>query len=150
MENLDLRARGAEEPFFLLERFAIDGISLDLFSHQAHIEEIGISTGHFRAERLPDGSIDLLALLPEPAPSSADPTPAAPAAAEPLAFGVRADGEDMAEPINAVLAHLETLAESDWRIGLGRFQIEAFAVELLDRVPATPHNRSFARHRFFS
>lgn len=138
LENLDLRARGAEEPFFLLERFAIDGISLDLFSHQAHIDEIGISTGHFRAERLPDGSIDLLALLPEPAPSPAEPTPAAPAAAEPLAFGVRADGEDMAEPINAVLAHLETLAESDWRIGLGRFQIEAFAVELLDRVPATP------------
>ncbi|MCC5840418.1 MAG: DUF748 domain-containing protein [Opitutales bacterium] len=139
LENLDLRERGAEEPFFLLERFAITGISLDLFGHKAHIDEIGISTGHFRAERLPDGSINLLELLPEADPSSAE-RPSGPpaAAAEPLAFGVRADGEDMAEPINVVLAHLETLAESDWRIGLGRFFIEAFAVEVLDRVPVTP------------
>lgn len=138
LEGIDLRERGEEAPFLLLESLTVEGIRLDLFAHEAGVAEIALSDGRFRVRRLQDGSIDLLGLLPERVAAAGDASAGPPPAADPLQFGVRSDGEDLAAPINAVLSHLETLGESDWRASIERFRLADFDVELTDLVTADP------------
>lgn len=138
LEELELRARGAGAAFCELERFKIEGVSLDLFGGKVWIESIVLGNTVVRVERLSDGSIDLLNLLPTAGGANAGnavaSSPDSPAG-DPLAFGVRSDGEDLAEPFNAVLGHLATLGDWDWQMGLGRLAVGNIAVDVLDRVP---------------
>ncbi|MCC5806907.1 MAG: DUF748 domain-containing protein [Opitutales bacterium] len=136
LRSVELRPKDGAEPFFQLNRLEVRGFAVDLFAHEARVEAVEIGDGFLRARRGSDGAIDLLGyLLPEA--TTADPS--APAPARPgegtpaaLEFGVRSDGEDLAKPVNAVLEHLETLAESDWRAVLQSFEFSDFSVELED------------------
>lgn len=140
LDEVEMRIPGSEGPFFRLERLALSGMEVDLFAHRAALKSFTIDGGFLRAQRDDDGTIDLLALVPEAEDGPPPQHDAAPARGpgEPLEFGVRADGEDMAAPVNAVLEHLAELAESDWSVALAHFDFRNFALELEDRMTPEP------------
>ena len=146
LESVEARIPESEASFFRLERFALAGLEVDLFANRAAVESVEIRDGFLRARRGDDGLLDLLALLPEaeeaPQRRQREPVPAGGAEGS-LEFGVRADGQDMAAPVNAVLEHLGNLAESDWSVALARFDFRGFALELEDRMTPEPTRLRF-------
>ncbi len=138
LEAVDLRPLNDEPAFFRLERLAVTGIAADLFGQRASIESVEVGPGFLKAAREADGSIDLLALIPEPGDPPARTESAEPGERSPIAFGILSGGEDLGKPVEAALARIEALPDTDWVFELSTFDFSGFAVEVEDRTGSEP------------
>ncbi|RXK53119.1 DUF748 domain-containing protein [Oleiharenicola lentus] len=94
LRDLNLVERSNQHPVLALHELGIQGITADIFRHQAQIGTIGMGGGQLNVRREADGSINLLQLLP---------ARTGPRANE-MAVSSRASGGD---PINFVIREID-------------------------------------------
>ncbi len=140
IDSVELRPGEDEPAFFGLDRLAVTGIAADLFEQRASVGSVEIGPGFLKVVREADGSIDLLALLPAPAPDYAlvETDPAVPAERSPIEFGVLSGGQDLGKPVDAALSRVGELTDADWIFELTSFDFSGFVVELEDRTGPEP------------
>ncbi|HLS28830.1 MAG TPA: DUF748 domain-containing protein, partial [Opitutales bacterium] len=85
LSNLTLFLAEAEDPFFTLGEVKIANAEFAAWDPRLTVESITVSDGNARVQRLEDGSIDLLALIPPTEDSNTEET-ATEKAADPLAL----------------------------------------------------------------
>jgi len=127
LKDLALAARAAEATFFNLSSLRVEGVSVDIPAARLAADRVVIASDFLRAERLPDGSIDLIGhLLPVTAAAenaSADAAPSGPD--DPWRIPE--------EALQAALEQLRATLDSLWQIDVREISLRHQRVEFRDR-----------------